>query len=139
MCRLYLRGIAMNLNQNIYLDNNATTSLDPDVLEAMLPYFKGTFGNPSSTHTHGQQARRGLDNAREQTAATLNADPEEIIFTSGATEANNMAILGHQQAQLPQRPHILTSAPVTLNLMMLRMYSPPWACLRLCPALLCAF
>ncbi len=99
----------MNLKQNIYLDNNATTPLDPEVLEAMLPYFKGTFGNPSSIHTHGQQARRGLDIAREQAALIINADPEEIIFASGATEANNMAILGHQQALLPKRPHILTS------------------------------
>ena len=100
----------MDPNENIYLDNNATTPVDPEVLEAMLPYFKNVFGNPSSIHAHGQQARRGLDIAREQTALIINADPEEIIFTSGATEANNMAILGHQQALQPKRAHILTSA-----------------------------
>ncbi len=99
----------MNESQNIYLDNNATTALDPEVLEAMLPYYKGIFGNPSSLHAHGQEARRGLDQARTTVAALINAEPEEIIFTSGATEANNLAILGHQQALLPQKCHLLTS------------------------------
>ena len=99
----------MDPNEEIYLDHNATTPVDPEVLEAMLPYFKGTFGNPSSIHAHGQQARRGLDIAREQAALIIGANPEEIIFTSGATEANNMAILGHQQAMLPKKAHILTS------------------------------
>ena len=99
----------MNPEENIYLDNNATTPMDPEVLEAMLPYLKDTFGNPSSIHTHGQQARRGLDIAREQTALIIGANPEEITFTSGATEANNMAILGHQQVLLPQKAHLLTS------------------------------
>ena len=99
----------MNPNEDIYLDHNATTPVDPEVLEAMLPYLKDVFGNPSSIHAPGRQARRGLNIAREQTALIIGANPEEITFTSGATEANNMAILGHQQALLPKRAHILTS------------------------------
>jgi cysteine desulfurase len=99
----------MGTKRSIYLDNNATTPVDPEVLDAMLPYFKNVFGNPSSIHNHGRLAKRGLERAREQAASIINADPEEIIFTSGATEANNMAILGHQQALLPARAHILTS------------------------------
>ncbi len=99
----------MGTKRSIYLDNNATTPVDPEVLDAMLPYFKDVFGNPSSIHSHGRLAKRGLERAREQAALLINADPEEIIFTSGATEANNMAILGHQQALLPKRAHILTS------------------------------
>lgn len=80
----------------IYLDNNATTPLDPEVLEAMLPYL-GTspaapFGNPASAHRFGRHARRGLEEARETVAALLDARPDEVVFTSGATEANNWAV-----------------------------------------------
>jgi cysteine desulfurase len=80
--------------KRIYLDHNATTPLDSRVLEAMLPHFREGFGNPSSAHTSGRQARRALEDARETVARLLNATPDEVIFTSGATEANNLALLG---------------------------------------------
>src|SRR5438045_2916704 len=91
----------------IYLDANATTPLDPAVLEAMLPFFREGFGNPASAHQAGRHARRSLEDAREQTAALLGAHPDEVVFTSGATEANNLALFG-----LAGRPpgHLLVSA-----------------------------
>ncbi|QDU64939.1 Cysteine desulfurase [Planctomycetes bacterium Pan216] len=76
----------------IYLDNNATTPLDPEVFEEMTPYLAGFHGNPSSQHALGRRARRAIDGARERIAAVLHADPSEIVFTSGATEANNQAV-----------------------------------------------
>jgi cysteine desulfurase len=78
----------------IYLDNNATTPLLPAVWEAMRPYFTGIYGNPASAHWAGRRARQALEDARERTAALLGADPGEVIFTSGATEANNLALFG---------------------------------------------
>ncbi len=79
----------------IYLDHNATTPVDPDVLEAMLPYFQHQFGNPASkTHRFGWDADSAVDNAREQIATAISARSREIILTSGATESNNLAILG---------------------------------------------
>lgn len=78
----------------IYLDNNATTALDPEVLDVMQPYLAGFVGNPSSRHAMGRVARRALDQARRTIADCLGASPVEIHFTSGATEANNLAILG---------------------------------------------
>src|SRR5258708_5402510 len=78
----------------IYLDHNATTAVDPAVLDAMLPYFSADFGNASSIHTFGQRARAAVETAREQVAALLNARPQEIVFTSGGTEADNHAIFG---------------------------------------------
>ena len=78
----------------IYLDNNATTPLLPAVWEAMRPYLTEAFGNPASAHTAGRQARRALEDARETIAACLGADADEVIFTSGATEANNLALFG---------------------------------------------
>src|SRR5208337_1068258 len=72
--------------KRIYLDHNATTPVEPSVLEAMLPYFSGDFGNASSIHTFGQRARAAVETAREQVASLLNARPQEIIFTSGGTE-----------------------------------------------------
>jgi cysteine desulfurase len=80
--------------QRIYLDHNATTPVDPAVLEAMLPYFTGDFGNASSIHTFGQRARAAVETAREQVAALLGARPQEIVFTSGGTESDNHAIFG---------------------------------------------
>lgn len=80
--------------ETIYLDHNATTPLDPVVLQAMLPHLDGTSGNPSSAHHIGRRARQALERAREQIAQRLDAHPEEILFTSGATEANNLAVLG---------------------------------------------
>lgn len=78
----------------IYLDNNATTPLVPEVWEAMRPYFFERFGNPASSHRAGRLARQALEDAREKTAHLLDAHPDEVIFTSGATEANNLAIFG---------------------------------------------
>ena len=78
----------------IYLDNNATTPMLPAVWEAMLPYWCDRPGNPASSHRFGRQARQALETAREQIAALLDAHPDEVLFTSGATEANNLAIFG---------------------------------------------
>lgn len=78
----------------VYLDHNATTPLDERVLEAMLPYLKGSYGNPSSVHASGRAARAALELAREQVAALVNAHPSQVIFTSGGTEANNAALKG---------------------------------------------
>src|SRR5271170_3312791 len=78
----------------IYLDNNATTALAPAVWDAMQPYFLDRPGNPASSHRFGRHARRAVEDAREQIARLLDADPDEILFTSGATEANNLAVFG---------------------------------------------
>src|SRR6202795_1847627 len=95
----------------IYLDHNATTPVEPTVLDAMLPYFSADFGNASSIHTFGQRARAAVETSREEVAALLNARPQEIIFTSGGTESDNHAIFGVEQALLPVRPgtHIITT------------------------------
>src|SRR3972149_3688786 len=76
----------------VYLDNAATTALDPEVREAMLPYMKEHFGNPSSIHAFGRQTRAAIENARKSVAKLLNISPSELFFTSGGTEADNMAI-----------------------------------------------
>jgi cysteine desulfurase len=94
----------------IYLDHNATTPVDPAVLEAMLPYFSGDFGNASSIHTFGQRARAAVETAREQTAALLNARPQEIVFTSGGTESDNHAIFGVAAASSGPAKHVITTA-----------------------------
>ena len=78
----------------VYLDHAAATPLRPEVLDRMLPYLRGTFGNPSSPHVEGRRARLALDEARETIAAILGADPREIVFTSGGTEAINRAVKG---------------------------------------------
>ncbi len=78
----------------VYLDHNATTPLDERVLEAMMPYLRGHYGNPSSVHAPGREARAALDRAREQVAALVNAHPGQVNFTSGGTEANNAALKG---------------------------------------------
>jgi cysteine desulfurase len=85
----------------IYLDHNATTAVDPAVLDAMLPYFSSDYGNASSIHTFGQRSRAAVETAREQVAALINARPQEIVFTSGGTESDNHAIFGVAQALLP--------------------------------------
>ena len=79
--------------QTIYLDNNATTPLQPAVWEAMRPFALDAFGNPASAHAAGRRARRALEDAREQIAALLDASPDEVVFTSGATESNNLALV----------------------------------------------
>ena len=94
----------------IYLDNNATTPVDPKVLEAMLPYFTDVFGNPSSVeHVHGNRAQAAVAKARVQVAAALGARDNEIIFAGSCTEANNIAILGAARAR-PERRHLITTA-----------------------------
>src|SRR5688500_11227321 len=85
--------------RRIYLDNSATTPIAPEVLEAMLAYLSDKFGNASSIHFFGQEARAAVDKARHQVAALINARPAEIVFTSGGTEANNLAIRGLINAQ----------------------------------------
>lgn len=99
------------LNRPIYLDCNATTPIDPRVRETLLHYLDIEFGNAGSrTHIYGQEARRGVQTAREQVASVVNATPDEVIFTSGATEANNLAILGLAQfGQKTGRKHILST------------------------------
>jgi selenium donor protein len=95
------------MNRPIYLDYNASTPLLPEVIQAIQPYLTSGFGNPSSTHYFGRESRRAIENARQQVAALINADPEEIIFTSGGTESNNLAIRGI--AALHPGGHIITS------------------------------
>ncbi|MEO1466266.1 MAG: aminotransferase class V-fold PLP-dependent enzyme [Cyanobacteria bacterium J06629_2] len=95
----------------IYLDAHATTPMDKRVLDAMLPYFTESFGNPSTnTHVYGWEASAAVKQAREAIASLINATPEEIVFTSGATEANNLAIKGVAEAYFDRGKHIITLA-----------------------------
>src|SRR5262245_54550028 len=85
----------------IYLDHNATTPLLPQAWEAMRPFTAEAFGNPSSAHAAGRKARQALEDAREKLATLLGAFPDEVTFTSGATEANNLAVFGLQSDPTP--------------------------------------
>jgi cysteine desulfurase len=96
-------------DQIIYLDNNATTQLDPAVIEEMLPFLTDYYGNPSSGYTFGRQVRRAIDLARERVAALLGCDPAEIVFTSCGTESNNAAVNSALQLD-PNRRHVVTTA-----------------------------
>ena len=94
-----------------YLDNNATTPPDPRVFEAMLPYLKGYYGNPSSIHSFGRSAKAALDRAREQVAGLVSASPKEIVFTSGGSESNNYAIKGAALSQRARgKTHLVTTS-----------------------------
>jgi len=94
----------------IYLDHNASTQVRPEVLEAMLPYFSEHFGNASSAHAFGQEARGGIEDARVHVAALLNATPAEIVFTSGGTEADNLGVIGGARALPFKGRHVIVSA-----------------------------
>lgn len=99
--------------RRIYLDNSATTPVDPDVLAAMMPYLTDKFGNASSIHFFGQEAKAAVDKARHQVASLINSRPNEIVFTSGGTEANNLAVRGFLERSANKSvssPHIITSA-----------------------------
>lgn len=96
--------------EQIYLDHAAATPLDERVLHEMLPYLTSEYGNPSSLHYFGQKARSAVQHARSQVAHGLGAAPEDIVFTSGGTEADNLAILGYLRANHPEGGHIITSA-----------------------------
>src|ERR1700746_1698489 len=93
----------------VYLDNNATTRVSPEVLEAMLPFLTEHWGNPSSAYTFGHDLVRALDAAREHAAALINAEPREVVFTSCGTESNNTALHSALATQ-PDRRHIITTA-----------------------------
>ena len=95
--------------KRIYLDHSATTPVDPEVVEAMMPYLTSKFGNASSIHHFGQETRAAVDNARHQVASLINCRPNEIVFTSGGTESSNLAIQGLFECSPPQNGHIITS------------------------------
>ena len=95
--------------KQIYFDNAATTAVEPEVVETMLPYFTEAFGNASSPHGYGRSARQEMEKARDQVASLIGAKPEEIIFTSGGTESDNLALFGVLEAQEKKGKHIITS------------------------------
>lgn len=104
--------------KTVYLDNNATTCIAPEVREAMAPFLTDLYGNPSSMHTFGGQVRKYIDRARQQVALLIGAEEDEIIFTSCGTESDNAAILSALRAD-PHRPHIITTRvehPAVLSL-----------------------
>ena len=103
MCEKTRRG------KPIYLDYNATTPIDPEVLRAMLPFLKEQFGNPSSSHSYGRLPRQAVNKAREKVAELVGSEPDEIVFTSGGSESNNHAIIGTALANMKKGRHILTS------------------------------
>ncbi|WP_010678239.1 cysteine desulfurase family protein [Bacillus timonensis] len=96
--------------QHIYLDHAATSPMHPDIVESMLPYMTEIFGNPSSIHYFGRKSRHAVDEARQTIATSIHAKPNEIVFTSGGTEADNLAIMGTALAMQEKGKHIITSA-----------------------------
>jgi cysteine desulfurase len=104
------KGAFKRMEHRIYLDHAATTYTKQEVLDEMLPYFTQIYGNPSSVHSFGREARKALDLARERTAKALNADPGEIFFTAGGSESDNWAIKGAALANQKKGNHIITTA-----------------------------
>ena len=93
----------------IYLDHGATTPVHPEVLEAMMPFFRGHFGNPSSLHGFGREGKAAVEEARRRTAELIGAEPDEIVFTSGGTEGDNLAVLGAALAHGNPGDHVITT------------------------------
>ncbi|MGH9880850.1 MAG: cysteine desulfurase family protein [Pyrinomonadaceae bacterium] len=100
----------MPATRQVYLDHSATTPVDPRVVDAMIPFLAGKFGNPSSVHRYGQEARAAVDRARREVAALIGARPNEVVFLSGGTEANNLAIRGLCEAAETHGRHAITSS-----------------------------
>src|SRR3954464_10716454 len=98
--------------QPIYLDHAATTPVRAEVLDAMMPFFGPRFGNPSSMHRWGREARTALDEARERVARCLGASVDEIVFTSGGTEADNIAVLGAWRARRGEGRNAVATSPI---------------------------
>ncbi|TDA64479.1 MAG: cysteine desulfurase NifS [Clostridia bacterium] len=96
--------------RRVYLDHSATTPVRPEVLEAMLPFLKDAYGNPSSIHSFGQEGKKALEDSREKIAAAIGASSDEIVFTSGGTEADNLAITGTARAYARKGRHIIISS-----------------------------
>ena len=95
--------------RRVYMDNAATTSLAPEVLEQMMPYLTNIYGNPSSVHSFGREAKAGVDKARQQLAKALNAELDEIIFTGCGTESDNTVLLGVAERYKSKGNHIITT------------------------------
>ncbi|RKY17069.1 MAG: cysteine desulfurase NifS, partial [Planctomycetota bacterium] len=96
------------MRKPVYLDNNATTMVAPEVVDAMLPFFSERYGNPSSMHAFGGEVGREVARAREKVAALFNCSPDEIVFTASGSEGNNHAIRGVLEA-FPEKRHIITT------------------------------
>jgi len=99
----------MTSRRRVYMDHAATTPVDPEVVEAMVPYFTEIYGNASSLHSFGREAHNAMEEARSRVAGLIKADPEEIIFTAGGTESDNIAIKGVAYANRSRKDHIVTS------------------------------
>jgi len=102
-------GIAMTERKTFYFDNNATTRVAPEVVDAIIPFLRDFWGNPSSAYTFGSQVAKRIEEAREKVAALIGAESKEVVFTSCGTESNN-AVLQSALATQPGKRHILTTA-----------------------------
>ena len=123
------------MTKPVYLDYNATTPIDPQVADAIVPFLREHFGNPSSAHIYGRRAREAVEQARDEVARLIGATAEEIVFTGCATEANNLAIQGVARALRGAKRHLITSAiehPSVLQ-PFLRLQADGWG-LKILPA-----